>query len=179
MGFHPENASSEGRGFHPSLLAEGSVHTRRTLPQGPIPVIPKPPHSHSCPGTCKGRQGSGALQPPQGRPWGLSGESLAGSHSNAEQIPHPGTGQTIPCLATFPPRLPGAGPVLEVLNRPFVLRSKGHLREAPHCLEQAQALSCPSARLPPARPQASPNSPPWPGISPPPPPTHHSLSNTT
>ena len=33
-----------------------------------------------------------------------------------------------------------------------MVRSKGHLREAPHCLEQAQAASRPSTRLPPARP---------------------------
>lgn len=52
------------------------------------------------------------------------------------------------CLATFPPRLPRAGPVLEMLNRPFVVRSKGHLREAPHRLEQAQATSCPRTSFP-------------------------------
>lgn len=52
------------------------------------------------------------------------------------------------CLATFPPWLPRAGPVLEMLNRPFVVRSKGHLREAPHRLEQAQATSCPRMSFP-------------------------------
>lgn len=35
-----------------------------------------------------------------------------------------------------------------MLNRPFVVRSKGHLREAPHRLEQAQATSCPRMSFP-------------------------------
>lgn len=69
--------------------------------------------------------------------------------------------------------------VLEMLNRPFVGRSKGHLGDAPHCLEQAQASSCPSARLPTCQTPAFPNSPPWLGISPSSPPTHISLSNNT
>lgn len=85
----------------------------------------------------------------------------------AERIPRPGTGHSPLGLAAFAPCLPGASPVLEMLRRPFVVRSKGRL---PHGLQQARALSVlprrplPACRAPgfPKQPTCPPSLPPSP-----------------
>lgn len=40
-----------------------------------------------------------------------------------------------------------------MLNRPFVVRSKGHLWEVPHCLGQPKLRPAPALASPPARPR--------------------------
>jgi hypothetical protein len=129
------------------------------------------------PRTCKGKQqslGVPALRPAcslQGSPWPAAIHPHARAYPPppppqlppsrtvglAQPILGPDPGQTIlSCFPTFPLWLPEASPVLEMLNRLFVGRSKGHLREAPHRLEQAQAASSLPAGV-----GAFPNSPPW------------------
>lgn len=111
---------------------------------------------HSCPQPSSqlgGPSGASLASSHPSGSWNLA-TLHAGSKSHGAVDPSPwNQAENALCLVTFPPWLPGPGPVLEMLNRPFVVRSKGHLREAPHCLEQAQAASCPSTRLPPARPR--------------------------
>lgn len=126
-GAFPRREVSSGGREPPSLsscrrvcvsVCLGSVHPSTTAPVHPIQAIPTLSHPHSSPRTCKGRRRSPEASPAAGqgspRQEAISGcQDLATPSPRAvgvaERVPGPGSsGQTIPCLATFLPRLPGA-----------------------------------------------------------------------
>lgn len=156
----------------------GSVRTHTAASHSPRPRDSNPiSNTRSSPRTHRGRQRHLDTPAPQPALWSVwdvlakrpsqwppeADYSLWAQLELLRRLPALEVGRQPPVSCYLPTPAARSQLSLEMLNRPLVGRSKGHLQEAPHCLEQAQVQSCPSAHSPPGGPQAFPNSPPCQG----------------